>query len=282
MVPIKQTPTREIYQHEENQIIVFKDTLSLAGKTFPDVQIPYWGCVTAQLTRLWWHQILMQSLAVHPFISADTLKMPEMFRDHGYLGQSLLVHTFQEVSVEFHVDKYVTESLLGEYQETGSLFGSKYNNLTLHQDLVVPVIRITEKNSHGEDVEIGLEALGQKLENPSFAEAMLITASYIYMNNELSAKRKGIVFANLKVQFGFDPDGYLAVMNEVFTPSTCDIWYIDKETGEVKDAFSINAWIKDNIREDGTLPTVPEELIQKTSKEYFEFYERLTGKKCVP
>ncbi len=282
MKPIKQTPTRDTYEYGDNHIIVSTDSFCVPGANFPEVKIPYLGCVTSQLNLFWWYFLQMVGQAKNPFISIDTLKMLKKFRKHGFLGQSILMQKLKEVPAEFHVFCYVSESIWKEYQETGNIFGEEFDNLSLYQDLVVPRMYITEKNSLGEDIHLSLEGLSKKLAVPAFATTMVSAATFIYYSAMEYARSRGIIIGNATLKLGFDSENYLSVSDEILTPNTSEMWYFDNETGETKEIFTLSELIKNNSTENGTFPTIPETLIKQTSQEYIEFYERLTGKKFVP
>lgn len=280
MKPIKQTPTRKTYEDGDNHIIVSTDSFCVPGANFPEVKIPYFGCVTTQLNIFWWRFLQMVGQAQPHYISMDTLKMPKKFRQNGFLGQSILIQKLKEVPAEFHVFCYVSESIWKKYQETGNIFGEKFDNLSLYQNLVLPRMYITE-NSLGKDVHLSLEGLGKKLAVPTFADTMISAATFMYYSAMEYARSRGIIIGNATLKLGFDSENHLSITDEIFTPRTSEMWYVD-ETGKTKEIFTLSEWIKNNSTGDGTFPTIPETLIKQTSQEYIDFYERLTGRKFVP
>ena len=78
MEPIKQELTRDTYKHGENLIVVCKDDFFVPGLS-SGVKIPYFGCVTSKLTKFWLWLIEYFGFAKDPFISFDTLQMPQQY-----------------------------------------------------------------------------------------------------------------------------------------------------------------------------------------------------------
>lgn len=276
MKPIKQTPTRDTYDFDKKQIIVCKDTFVVPGTNYPEVKIPSFGCVSSKLAIFWWYLLRITGLIQIPFLSADISDMPEEFKRDESIGRALLMSQLQELPYESHVFSYVSESIWKEYQQTGTISGEKHNNIKLHDDLIVPRVNVSERNS-----QLNLEELGRRTQNPMLAERLVISATYIYMTCMEYARSRGIIIANTTLQFGFDSEKNLCITNDIFTPCTSEMWYVE-ENGEVKDIFTLNKWIKENACEGGTLPPIPQKLVEQTYQEYIHFYERLTGMTFTP
>lgn len=273
MEPIKQEPTRDTYEHEENLIIVSKDDLIIPG--LPDgVKIPHFGCITSRLTHFWSWFAQNYNFAHTPFINFAESELPKEFRELGFLGQSMVMKKLEEVSVIFHVHYYLGESTL---QKAGTIFGNDLKDVKLYNDLGIPRVFLTEKDENGENQVLGFEDLPKIIGSIELAERMVSTALYIYFIAMEYARTKGVIIADAEIQLGFDPEGFFAVSNEFLTPNTSEMWYIDPVSGEKSDIFTIRRWIKENTASDGTLPPIPEDLLQKTTEEYCDLYHRLTG-----
>ena len=276
MEPIKQELTRETFKYEENLLIVSKNDLIITG--LPDgVKIPNYGCISSRLMHFWLWFIWNYQYTANPLVTSDTSEIPQEFQKPEFLGRSIVTKQLEEVPFEFHIHYFVSESALKVDQQNENIWKGKLQGLNLYDNLESPHMYVTEKDETGKDVYLELDDLHQKLKVPGLAEMMVSTATYIYLAAMEYARFKGIIIANALIKFGFDSEGFFMVSNEILTPNTSDMWYLTHETKEVRNIFSLSDWIKENTKSDGTIPQIPEDIIQKTSQEYTELSRRLTG-----
>jgi phosphoribosylaminoimidazole-succinocarboxamide synthase len=91
----------------------------------------------------------------------------------------------------------------------------------------------------------------------------------------------GIILADTKFEFGL-VDGELILIDELLTPDSSRYWPADKyEAGRNQDSFD-KQYVRDYLETTGwdkapPAPSLPAEVIARTTERYVECYERVTG-----
>ena len=120
------------------------------------------------------------------------------------------------------------------------------------------------------------------LVGPELAAAVRDTALELYGFAAQYARRRGIIIADTKFEFGVDAAGRLTLIDEVLTPDSSRFWPADSyRTGISPPSFD-KQFVRDYLE---TLhwnkqppgPRLPPELIERTSEKYREALARLTG-----
>jgi len=131
-------------------------------------------------------------------------------------------------------------------------------------------------------------------ENISFEEACKIVGTdlatqardlslKIYNAGRDYARQRGIIIADTKFEFGVS-DGKLILIDEVLTPDSSRFWPADQyQAGKGQPSFD-KQFVRDYLEtldwdKNPPGPTLPQEVVAKTSAKYLEAYERLTGKR---
>ena len=105
----------------------------------------------------------------------------------------------------------------------------------------------------------------------------------IYSEARAYARQRGIIIADTKFEFGTF-DGRLILIDEVLTPDSSRFWPADQYApGKSQPSFD-KQFVRDYLE---TLdwnktppgPTLPPDVVSKTTAKYLEAYERLTGRK---
>jgi phosphoribosylaminoimidazole-succinocarboxamide synthase len=120
--------------------------------------------------------------------------------------------------------------------------------------------------------DLGIEGLFGELEQKSLL---------IYSYARDYAKRRGIIIADTKFEFGFI-DGKLALIDELLTPDSSRFWDASQyEVGHSQPSFDkqpVRDWLSDSgWDKEPPAPMLPPEVIERTSKRYREVYNKLTG-----
>jgi phosphoribosylaminoimidazole-succinocarboxamide synthase len=122
-----------------------------------------------------------------------------------------------------------------------------------------------------------------KILGPRLAEDLRERSIRIYTKAAALAEKKGIIIADTKFEFGLDEKGSLMWIDEALTPDSSRFWPQDGYApGGPQKSFD-KQFVRDyllSLRWDKKppAPTLPEEVIEKTSAKYVEVFERLTGK----
>jgi phosphoribosylaminoimidazole-succinocarboxamide synthase len=96
------------------------------------------------------------------------------------------------------------------------------------------------------------------------------------------ALERGIILADTKFEFGYDPDRRLVLGDEVMTPDSSRWWPVDGYRTGISPPSYDKQYVRDYLETldwDKTAPgpALPPEIIDKTSAKYMEALRRLTG-----
>lgn len=139
------------------------------------------------------------------------------------IGRSMLVAKAKRVPVECIVRGYLSGSAWAEYKETGKVGDiSLPSGIKESQELSQPIFTPTTKSDTEHDrlltdqdiKDLGIEDLFGELEQKSLL---------IYGYARDYAKRRGIIIADTKFEFGF-VNGQLALIDELLTPDSSRFW----------------------------------------------------------
>jgi phosphoribosylaminoimidazole-succinocarboxamide synthase len=136
-------------------------------------------------------------------------------------------------------------------------------------------------------------AIGAHDENISFDEAARLigaplaasvrdTALALYSFAAEHARRRGIIIADTKFEFGVDADGRLTLIDEALTPDSSRFWPADTyRVGASPPSFD-KQFVRDYLEtldwnKKAPGPALPAQVIARTSDKYREALTRLTG-----
>ena len=101
------------------------------------------------------------------------------------------------------------------------------------------------------------------------------------------ARSRGIILADTKFEFGKAEEG-LILVDEVLTPDSSRFWPADRyEEGRDQESFD-KQFVRNYLQglcdagkwnKTPPAPSLPEKVIEATSRRYLEAYERITGKR---
>jgi phosphoribosylaminoimidazole-succinocarboxamide synthase len=274
---IRSGKVREIFDLEENLLIVATDRISAFDCILPD-PIPGKGEVLTQLSAFWFRKF--QQIPNH-FITADFEEFPEDLQAHEDLlrGRSMLVRKSVPLPIECVVRGYLAGSAWKEYRETESICGIKLPpDLEQSAQLPKPIFTPATKADSGHDDNISwtrcCEVLGQ--ERAAIVRDLSLA---IYDDGSVHAANRGIIIADTKFEFGLHDDEILLI-DECLTPDSSRFWPADcYEVGAspisydkqfVRDYLETLDWNKTP-----PAPHLPPEVIEKTSRKYQEALSRL-------
>lgn len=99
-------------------------------------------------------------------------------------------------------------------------------------------------------------------------------------------RKKGLILADTKFEFGLDKDGRLILIDEAFTPDSSRLWrwetyrqrFLDGKDPESFDKEILRRWLAENgFTGEGPVPIVPSEIIDQMASAYRVPYEMITG-----
>lgn len=279
---------RDIYEvGKDKLLIVTTDRLSAFDVVLPN-PIPDKGKVLTQTSAFWFE--FFREFVPHHLITLDLKKMgfdPKFLEAHGaeLAGRSMLVHRAKPLPVECVVRGYVAGSGWKDYQKTQSICGHRLSaGLRQCEKLATPLFTPATKATHGHDENIDL-AETARLIGEDMAKQVEKLSIEIYQKGAEFAHRKGILIADTKFEFGI-LDGKLILIDEVLTPDSSRFWPENQyQAGQDQPSFDKqivrNYLLEIQWNQKPPAPSLPKEVVEKTSRAYRDVFERLTGKKLV-
>ena len=274
---------REVFDLGETLLFVATDRLSAFDVILPE-PIPHKGAVLNQLSAFWFKRF--HKIDNH-FVTADFGEFPEELRPFRaqLAGRSMIVRKAKPLPVECVVRGYLAGSGWKEYQETQSVCGEKLPaGLKLASQLPEPIFTPATKSDTGHDLNIDWKECCRIL-GDSEAESVRDLSLQIYAAGRDHAAQRGIIVADTKFEFGV-VDEKLLLIDECLTPDSSRFWPADQYlVGQSPPSFD-KQFVRDYLETldwDKTppAPSLPKEVIAKTSAKYVEAFERLTGEKLL-
>jgi phosphoribosylaminoimidazole-succinocarboxamide synthase len=276
----------------EELLVVSTDRLSAFDVVLP-CGIPDKGKVLNQLSAFWFEKTarIIPNHVIKVIDSSDSVGVilnevknlsDRVGRLPDYLiGRSMVVTKAERVPVECVVRGYLSGSGWTEYRETGRIGDIDLpSGMKESQELPELIFTPTTKSDTEHDrllteqdvKDLGIGRIFKELEQKSLL---------IYSYARDYAKRRGVIIADTKFEFGFI-NGALALIDELLTPDSSRFWDVEKyEIGRsqssldkqpVRDWLLASGWDKKP-----PAPTLPPEVIEQTSRRYRDVYRKLTG-----
>ena len=282
---------RDIYAVDADRLlIVTSDRLSAFDVILPD-PIPRKGEVLTAMANFWFarlgHIIPNQLTGVDPesVVAADE-------RDQ-VRGRALVVKRLRPLPIEAVVRGYVIGSGWKDYQDTGAICGIALPaGLKQAQKLPAPIFTPASKADVGDhDENISFEQ-AQARTATQFADSGLDGARLVseardaalalYSEASAYAAGRGILIADTKFEFGVDAAGTLHLIDEALTPDSSRFWPADSYAEGISPPSFDKQYVRDYLEtldwgKKAPGPTLPADVIARTSAKYVEAYERLTG-----
>ena len=272
---------REVFDLGETLLFVATDRLSAFDVILPD-PIPHKGAVLNQLSAFWFKRF---SKVKNHFVTANFDEFPkelQAFRPQ-LAGRSMIVRKTKPLPVECVVRGYLAGSGWKEYQESQSVCGIKLpSGLKLASQLPEPIFTPATKSDAGHDLNIDMNECRQILGN-EMAERVCDLSLQIYAAGRDHAAQRGIIVADTKFEFG-TVDGQLLLIDECLTPDSSRFWpkgqYIVGQSPPSFDKQFVRDYLETlDWNKTPPAPSLPQDVITKTSAKYVEAFERLTGEK---
>ncbi len=274
---------REVYETDEgNLVLVTTDRIS-AFDVILDSTIPGKGKALNQIALYWFD--LTKDIIPNHIISDELSDMPEMFAQdkEQYQGRTILTKKLKMLPYEFIVRGYMFGSMWGEYKESKTFCGQPVGgDYQLAEKLTEPMVTPSVKNSEGHDENITMDRLRAEL-GAEEADRIADICVKIYNKCYEDAKKKGLIIADTKFEFGYDENGVLTLGDEVMTPDSSRFWAAeDYKTGVSPRSYDkqfVRDWLIENKLNGVTpAPKLPDEIASKTAELYKECYTKITGR----
>ena len=282
--PVKEGKVREIYDVGNELIMVATDRISAFDVILKN-KIVGKGAVLTGMSRFWFE--FTKDIMPNHMVSCDTSDMPEYFRTDDFAHRSMLCRKLTMLPIECIVRGYITGSGWISYQENGTVCGIQLpEGLKESEQLPEPIYTPSTKAEIGNhDENIDFEKSVEVLERDfpghgrDYAETIRDNTIALYKKCADYARKKGIIIADTKFEFGLNENGEVVLGDEMLTPDSSRFWPLSGyEAGHGQPSFDkqfVRDYLKAHPKSDYNLP---QDIIDKTIDKYKEAYLLLTGK----
>ncbi len=277
---------RDIYEINDHLLIVTTDRISAFDVVLPN-GIPYKGKVLTALSEFWF-QYTSDIIENHLITThLDQMNNSNIMQYKDILqGRSMLVKHVKVIPVECVIRGYLAGSGWAEYQKTQSVCGIKLPpGLKESDKLPEPIFTPATKATTGHDENISfanvIDLIGRRL-----AEELKEKSINIYLKASDYARNRGIIICDTKFEWGITKDNNTILIDEVLTPDSSRFWPLeDYKPGKPQPSYD-KQFIRDYLEslhwnKTPPAPSLPQEIIQKTSEKYLNAYKTLTGKSLI-
>ncbi|MCW8921741.1 MAG: phosphoribosylaminoimidazolesuccinocarboxamide synthase [Sedimenticola sp.] len=273
---------RDIFDiDDEHMLIVASDRLSAFDVVLPQ-PIPGKGEVLTRVANFWFDRtanILPNHLSDLPLEQV----VPDPAQRAMLGDRAIVVRKLKPLPVEAIVRGYLIGSGWKDYQKTGEVCGIKLaEGLRQADKLPEPIFTPSSKAEVGDhDENISFQQMTDLI-GKDLAEQVRDASLQIYSECAEYALQKGIIIADTKFEFGLDKQGTLYLIDEVLTPDSSRFWPADQYQPGISPPSFDKQFVRDYLETlnwDKTPPgpTLPDEVISRTSEKYHEAENILTG-----
>ena len=152
--------------------------------------------------------------------------------------------------------------------------------LTESARLEEPIFTPATKAQEGHDENISWQETVDRI-GEAAAERLRESSLTLYQRARAYAEERGILIADTKFEWGLRGDAIILI-DEVLTPDSSRFWPKDGYVpGQAQPSFD-KQWVRDYLVSVGwnkqpPPPSLPREVVEKTSEKYREAYRLLTG-----
>jgi phosphoribosylaminoimidazole-succinocarboxamide synthase len=278
---VRRGKVRDVYEIGDHLLIVATDRISafdyVLGSGIPDK-----GKVLTQLSAFWFDRL--GDAVPHHCLSVDVDDFPAAARAHRDVlkGRTMLVRKTEPLPVECVARGYLSGSGLKDYQKTGAICGVPLPPGLRDSDrLPTSIFTPATKAESGHDENISEARAGEIVGTKLITRLRDLTLE-LYERGVQHAGEHGIIIADTKFEFGMAGDT-LILIDEVLTPDSSRFWPKDQYApGRAQPSFD-KQFVRDHLEAIGwnkqpPVPSLPDDVIEKTRAKYLEAYRRLTGR----
>jgi phosphoribosylaminoimidazole-succinocarboxamide synthase len=285
-LPVRRGKVRDVYELQDSLLIVATDRISAFDCIMPN-GIPDKGRILTALS-LFWFNLLKKIAPPNHLIATEVEDFPKIvqaFADQ-LRGRSMWVKKAQVIPIECVARGYLAGSGWKEYQQSGTVCGVKLPaGLRQCEQLPEPIFTPATKEESGHDINISSEEAGQRIGKMLTSKLKDATLA-IYNYAADYARKRGVIIADTKFEFGLDADGKILLIDEVLTPDSSRFWPADKyQPGRDQPSFDkqyVRNWLETQPWDKTPpAPTLPADVVVGTRSRYVEAYELITGRKWV-
>ena len=275
--------------NDELLLMVATDRISAFDVVLPD-GIPDKGRVLNRMSAFWFEKT-RHIVPNHLICLADAPDVGSSYRGNELLSaispqlasQAMIVRKAQRIDIECIVRGYITGSAWSEYRREGTVSGKPMPEGMLEgAAFPQPIFTPTTKAEEGHDQNMSdqevLDMVGAEM-----ARQLQETSVAVFSSAQEYANSRGIILADTKMEFG-TLDGELILIDELLTPDSSRFWDMEGyRPGQSQPNYD-KQFVRDYLLEQGwnqepPAPSLPQDVVAKTSERYLEAYYRITGQR---
>ncbi|MGZ4427769.1 MAG: phosphoribosylaminoimidazolesuccinocarboxamide synthase [Nocardioidaceae bacterium] len=268
---------RDLYRLGDGRLLMVASDRISAFDFILDTPIPDKGVILTRMS-LWWFERLADLVPNH-IVSTD---VPDAVR-----GRAVVCEGLDMFPVECVARGYLTGSGLLDYRAGGEVCGVPLPaGLEDGSRLPAPIFTPATKAALGDhDENVSYDEVAGRIGEDRAAQLRTLTLA-VYGRAEETARDRGIVLADTKLEFGARADGTVVLADEVLTPDSSRFWPADEwRPGRTQPSYDkqiVRNWLTSPAsgwsRDSGEPPpSLPDEVVERTRSRYIEAFERLTG-----
>lgn len=272
---------RDVYRIDEHRLLIVATDRLSAFDVVMDQPVPGKGRILTRLSNFWFDRMI--DVVPNHLLDIDPGSVVDAGERDQVAGRAVVVRALRALPVEAIVRGYLIGSGWRDYQKTGEVCGIHLpaglrQGEALPEPLYTPSTK-ADNGAHDEniDFEMTVDLLGRDL-----AEAVRTTSLEIYRRAADFARRRGIIIADTKLEFGLDAAGRLILIDELLTPDSSRFWPVSEYRIGISPPSYDKQFVRDYLE---TLdwdkrpppPPLPEEVVRQTAARYQEAERRLTG-----
>ena len=272
---------RDIYEIDDKHLLIVTTDRLSAFDVVMNEPIPYKGFVLTQMADFWFQKL---SYVIANHLSGIT---PESVVSENEVAQvknrAIVARKLKALPIEAIVRGYLSGSGWKDYQNTQTVCGIKLpQGLKESAKLNEPIFTPSSKEAVGQhDENISYEECEARI-GKEIASRIKEISIKLYQEASAFALTKGIIIADTKFEFGLDDKNNLVLIDEILTPDSSRFWPLDQyREGTSQPSFD-KQFIRDWLESSGwnktpPPPSLPLDVITKTSQKYLEAFQKLTG-----
>ena len=264
---------RDLYSVDGDVLLVASDRISVYDVVLP-TPIPDKGALLTQLSA-WWFRKLRNVIPNH------LISVTDVPPDFG--NSAMRCTALRMIPVECIARGYLAGLGLREYERSGTVSGVALPaGLIAGSRLPEPIFTPTTKFSDtGHDEFITFDDVTREI-GADAAKRLREATLELYTAAAEHALENGIIIADTKFEFGWDPGGRLTLGDEAVTSDSSRFWLAEKWRPGQQQYFLDKQFVRDWAVSTGWAreppgPVIPPAIVAETRRRYVEAYERITG-----
>jgi len=281
---------RDIYAVGDDRLLLLTTDRISAFDVVMAETIPMKGAVLTQISAFWFDKLAGR--VPHHMITADAdaiIREVPALKAHrpDILGRAMLCRRTTVFPIECVIRGYLPGSAWKEYAAHGTLAGEKLPAGLVESARLEPAIfSPATKAETGHDENITISRMREVVGREE-ADTLERMARDIYALGESESRARGIIIADTKFEFGRDSNGRIILIDEVMTPDSSRFWAVDAyRPGRPQPSFDkqpLRDYLDAERRAgrwngEAPAPSLPDSVVDATSKRYLEAFRRVTGR----